>query len=168
MRLFWESEGINIFNPLTVSSRAGDVGGKKERYWYSSYREKAQEIVQQQGFNHSCWATVFLPFIGWDGYYYLCCSDWSKIHKIGHVSTMAWSEVLAKRIELVNSENATLCGQCEYNIQNRIVDCFEYSATDQDVSNREEMLADIIDDRKKEEQLVEDFLAVYDSSLTQQ
>jgi len=152
MRKFWESEGITEFNKQIVVNRGGGIAGKEERYRNSPFIERAQEIVKREGFHYSCWLGVFLPYISFDGYFYICCSDWSKVHRIGHISEINWYEALAKRVDLMNTPTS-ICHNCDHNVQNRLVDCFEY-----DHEHQDEYIQDIIEDRKKEEKLIDSYL----------
>lgn len=152
---FWRKEGITQFIKMPVINRAGDVSSKNDRYLQSPFRAQAQQIIQQQGFTHLCWMPVFEPFIAWDGSYNLCCNDWSKRHRTGHISDTTWKEVIKNRIDVMNT-STSICNVCDFNIQNRIVDCLE---ADPDALNT--TIPALIEDRKNEEAMMKDFLSSY-------
>jgi MoaA/NifB/PqqE/SkfB family radical SAM enzyme len=121
MKEFWEARGVSWFFDFDVMNRGGALF--VEHMQYSSYPE--------HGVATSWWndqrgdAFCILPFIGanigYDGNFYLCCSDWKKEAALGHVSDTGITDILAAKFEHLRSREP-VCRTCNHDPINRMVD----------------------------------------------
>ena len=116
--MYWRSKGVKDFINYEVINRAGalyplrDISAQKVLQVKQSLRKKG-EI-------DACLVPFFFFFIGWDGYYYLCSSDWQKKVRVGHIETHAIEETYAARKRAVKTRSP-ICAQCTSDPVNRFL-----------------------------------------------
>ena len=69
---------------------------------FESYPElaEARALLEPRGGTPLCGAPFGYLFIGYDGQYYLCCSDWKKETPMGSVFDESFQSVTAKKLAL--------------------------------------------------------------------
>lgn len=106
---YWLSKGVNGTIKFKKNSRAGalfippPLSEEKIR--------TTRAAIESSGKIPQCLAPFFYLFIGWDGHYYLCSSDWKKEVNLGHVTTHSVRDTLAGRERAVKSRNP-ICHRC--------------------------------------------------------
>ena len=81
--------------------------------------EKCEQILKENKLPFDCLAPFMVVFIGWNGNYYLCCSDYQKSVSFGNVYDNSIDEIdKYKRNYLSNG--AELCRICDTNTVNII------------------------------------------------
>jgi MoaA/NifB/PqqE/SkfB family radical SAM enzyme len=121
MREFWTARGISSFLPYDVMNRGGALF--VDRMQYASFPERAEAIrlFEAHGDVPICAAPFVLLFIGYDGQYYLCCSDWKKEVPLGSVFDASFAAVTRAKLEHVNT-GEPICKSCNHDPINRLTD----------------------------------------------
>jgi hypothetical protein len=68
-----------------------------------------------------CGAPFGYLFVGYDGQYYLCCSDWEKQAPLGSVFDMSFVDVAQAKLDLVVSRDP-VCRTCNLDPINRLTE----------------------------------------------
>lgn len=115
---YWRSVGIKKFMRYQLINRAGAL------YPMEDFSEDevsyAKREIRARGGIDGCLVPFRFMFIGWDGHYYLCSSDWRKQAPVGHVDTHSIEDTLAARLEAVRSRKP-ICRHCTSDPANRLL-----------------------------------------------
>jgi hypothetical protein len=68
-----------------------------------------------------CGAPFAYLFIGYDGQYYLCCSDWTKKTPMGSVFDQSFLSVTRQKVEFAASRRP-VCATCNLDPTNRLTE----------------------------------------------
>ena len=77
--------------------------------------------LDARGVEASCHVPFLAPFVGYDGQYYLCCSDWKKEVPLGSVFDASFVDVMADKLTHVRSRG-TVCKTCNLDPLNRLTE----------------------------------------------
>jgi MoaA/NifB/PqqE/SkfB family radical SAM enzyme len=121
MKKFWEDRGVSWFFDFDVMNRGGALF--VEHMQYASYPE--HKVATDWWLTQNGDSYCILPFvganIGYDGNYYLCCSDWKKEAPLGHVSDTSMVDILAGKFEHLRSREP-VCKTCNHDPVNRMIE----------------------------------------------
>lgn len=121
MQAFWREHGIRHFHPFEVINRGGALFVDHMQYEEMGELTKALEIAEQHGGPQICGVPFGFIFIGYDGQYYLCCSDWKKEAPLGSVFERSMVDVSAAKLAHVSSREP-VCRSCNHDPLNQLVD----------------------------------------------
>jgi hypothetical protein len=128
VREYWQGLGISLFYPSLMLNRGGtlEVDGMS----YERYPEHAlaQEIASRMETTPMCAAPFVFPFIGYDGQYYLCSSDWEKRVPLGSVFDASIASIMQAKMERVLSREP-ICRTCNHDPVNRITGALRGAAS---------------------------------------
>lgn len=116
---YWRSIGVTKIKKYNMVNRAGALFSLKELST-GAVRDARLEMGEKGMFG-TCFAPFFLLFVGWDGHYYLCSSDWRKQVPVGHVSSHSIEETMAARRSAVQSRSP-ICSQCSADPVNKYLE----------------------------------------------
>jgi len=88
---------------------------------YESFPEIAEArrlLTRDDGLAVCRYPFVFL-FVGYDGQYYLCCSDWKKEAPLGSVFDESFTSIFAQKLEHVTSREP-VCKTCNLDPVNHL------------------------------------------------
>jgi MoaA/NifB/PqqE/SkfB family radical SAM enzyme len=142
MREFWSSRGIRHFLPFEVMNRGGALFVDEMQYATFAERAEAAALLDARGVQPVCSVPFVLLFIGYDGQYYLCCSDWKKEVALGSVFETSFAAVTNAKLEHV-STGEPICKSCNHDPVNRLTDALR-TATETGVRD-DAMLDGLID-----------------------
>ncbi len=111
MMKHWRDLGINNFVHFDVQNRGGAL--VVDEMQYGAYPEEAEaiETLTVDGQAAYCGAPFFFLFIGYDGQYYLCCSDWRKQAAFGSVFETSFLAIMENKQKYVMGRT-DVCKQC--------------------------------------------------------
>jgi MoaA/NifB/PqqE/SkfB family radical SAM enzyme len=116
---FWQSHKISKFAVYDSNNR----GGSLEMDYYfnlnNRFYNKAKKILKENDLHTICLAPLLFNFIGWDGYYYLCCNEYGKKIPLGNVFTYGFDEMDTIKIDKLTT-NPSVCRHCDIDVINRI------------------------------------------------
>jgi hypothetical protein len=121
MTQFWRARGITQFLPFDVMNRGGALFVDDMQYDTIPQRSEAEALLESQQLHLVCSAPFLLLFVGYDGNYYLCCSDWKKEVPLGTVFETSFAAVMGAKLEHVETR-MPICKSCNHDPVNRLTD----------------------------------------------
>jgi MoaA/NifB/PqqE/SkfB family radical SAM enzyme len=118
---FWKSHGISQFMTFDVMNRGGALFVDDMQYASYAERREATALFEQRGVQPICSVPFVLLFIGYDGQYYLCCSDWKKEVPLGSVFDTSFVAITQAKLQHV-STGEPICKSCNHDPINRLTD----------------------------------------------
>jgi len=121
MERYWRKHGIRAFMTYDVMNRGGALF--VDHMQYASYPEQTQAraMLEESDVVPVCVAPFVYLFIGYDGQYYLCCSDWKKEVPLGSVFDESFRSITAQKLATVRSR-APVCNTCNIDPLNTLTD----------------------------------------------
>ena len=121
MRRFWEERGVKKFVTYDVINRGGALF--VDHMQYEEYEElrEAREILAAHDTVPICAAPFLSLFVGYDGQYYLCCSDWKKEAPLGSVFDETFQSVTRAKLNHVLTREP-VCKTCNLDPTNRLTE----------------------------------------------
>lgn len=145
MRDYWKSHGISLFYEYEVMNRGGALFVDHMQFETLPQLARAREMIEERGVAPVCGAPFAYLFIGYDGQYYLCCSDWKKETPMGSVFDESFRSVMERKMQYVSSRDP-VCKTCNLDPLNMLTD--ELRAIDDGVADPDEAataLAKLVD-----------------------
>ena len=118
---YWRSVGIRNFFRLDLLNRAGSLAVEGMDYDHPSRPPEATALWRDVTGSAACDAPFQFPFIGYDGTYYLCSSDWQKEVSFGSVFDRSIVDVMAEKLRVV-TRRTPICSACNHDPLNRLTD----------------------------------------------
>lgn len=119
MRAYWEAQqvtGVYVFRQITR-------GGACETGHYflrsEAHRVEAERLMATKGVSTLCNLAFVAPFVGWNGQYYICCSDYEKVTPLGSVFDYSLDAIDALKLDSIYHGNPA-CLKCNYDPVNVI------------------------------------------------
>jgi MoaA/NifB/PqqE/SkfB family radical SAM enzyme len=130
MKEFWTSQGLTRFVEFEIMNRGGSLFVDHMQYELYPEHTNARQLVQAAAEPARCVAPFMFQFIGYDGQYYLCCSDWKKEVPLGSVFDRSFADVMSDKLRYVTDRD-TICQTCNIDPINRLTDSLRAGAEDQ-------------------------------------
>lgn len=121
MEAFWRERGIQHFHSYSVINRGGALF--VEHMQFEQYKEmaKARAQLSEGGAQPLCGAPWGFLFVGYDGNYYLCCSDWRKQAGLGSVFDHSFLQITRRKLAMVVSREP-VCKTCNHDPVNMLTE----------------------------------------------
>jgi MoaA/NifB/PqqE/SkfB family radical SAM enzyme len=121
MKELWNQYGIDLFTEFEIMNRGGALF--VDHMQYESYPElhEARRMLDERGSVPLCGAPFGYLFIGYDGQYYLCCSDWKKDVPFGSVFDSSFADIIRPKLEAVVTREP-ICKTCNLDPINMLAD----------------------------------------------
>ena len=123
---YWKSRGIDQFLPFSVMNRGGSLFVDEMQYANHPERAEVLALLDARGVRPACPVPFIFLFVGYDGQYYLCCSDWKKEVPLGSVYDTSFAAVAAAKLEHVSS-GEPICKTCNHDPINQLTDALRAS-----------------------------------------
>ena len=121
MMQFWRDRGLTHFLPFHLMNRGGSLFVDEMQYASLPERAEADALLAARKLHPVCPVPLVFPFIGYDGQYYLCCSDWKKEVAFGSVFETSFIEIAAAKLERVAAREP-ICKNCNHDPVNQLTD----------------------------------------------
>lgn len=121
MRRYWSDHGITLFNEYEIINRGGALFVDHMQYETMPEARRAADLLAESGQPALCGAPFGYLFVGYDGIYYLCCSDWHKEVPLGSVHDRSFVDVLRAKLEHVATRDP-ICRTCNLDPHNHLTD----------------------------------------------
>jgi MoaA/NifB/PqqE/SkfB family radical SAM enzyme len=152
MMQYWRDHGLEHFVRFDIMNRGGALFVDDMQFESSPHLLDAHRLLQDQGGYALCGVPFRFMFIGYDGNYYLCCSDWKKEAPLGTVFDFPLNAVVGAKFDHVKSREP-ICKTCNWDPLNMVVD--ELHAVDDGDSDLE-TVGKLVDDMVMKTRLLED------------
>lgn len=119
IKQFWLEQGVNgVFSYRQISRGGACDNGY---FFLSSDRfvEEAVDTMKQNGVSTLCNLAFTAPFVGWNGQYYVCCSDYEKKVPLGDVFDYSIKEMDIIKLRSIQNGNEA-CLMCNYDPLNSV------------------------------------------------
>jgi hypothetical protein len=143
MEAYWRQLGVKKFANYDVMNRGGTLFVDDMQFQSYPQLAQAREILDEAGVDTVCSAPFRYLFIGYDGIYYLCCSDWEKQVPLGSVFDTSFVAIARRKLEHAMSREP-ICRTCNHDPINRMA--YELRAIDAgeaDPSCRDQLTAEL-------------------------
>jgi len=129
---FWRDAGFDSFHTFPLINRGGSLHRDDYDFSKRSDLDAARELLDAAGGEAICSLPFVSMIVGYDGIYYLCCSDWKKELDLGSVHDVSLIDVLRRKLEFTLNRDS-LCDQCSLDPLNRIASTIEASKSGRNV-----------------------------------
>jgi sulfatase maturation enzyme AslB (radical SAM superfamily) len=119
MRDYWRAYGLVAFNEYEIMNRGGSLFVDHMQFETLPELAQARELLTDDGVAPLCGAPFGFLFVGYDGLYYLCCSDWEKKTPMGSVFDRSFADVTADKLRHVIGREK-VCRTCNLDPINRL------------------------------------------------
>ena len=141
MEEFWRSHGVNRFMKYDVINRGGALFVDHMQYEQFAERRAAERLMDESGHKWVCPVPYLSVFIGYDGLYYLCCSDWKKEAPMASVFEASILAISEQKLHHVTSREP-VCRSCNHDPLNAVTDKIRaVNAGDSPQAELDEMVA---------------------------
>jgi MoaA/NifB/PqqE/SkfB family radical SAM enzyme len=121
MEEFWRSHGVTHFMKYDVINRGGALFVDHMQYEKFAERRAAERLMEESGRKWVCPVPYLSVFIGYDGLYYLCCSDWKKEAPMASVFEASILAISEQKLQHVTSREP-VCRSCNHDPLNAVTD----------------------------------------------
>jgi len=136
MKEFWLARGVDGFMEYEVINRGGALFVDHMQYEQLPQRARAEALMQQHGSHWVCVVPFLYVFVGYDGLYYLCCSDWKKEAPMASVFDTSILSISEQKLRHITSREP-VCKTCNHDPLNSITDMIR--AVDSGEKTREQL-----------------------------
>lgn len=149
MKTYWRERGINQFASYSVINRGGALFVDHMQYKQYNEMKEARAQLTRGGLVPTCGVPWIFMFIGYDGNYYLCCSDWRKQGNLGSIFDKDFLDITRHKLEMVTNRSP-VCKTCNHDPINRMTEELrarnQGESTDEDVTKLRHILRTAIAD----------------------
>jgi MoaA/NifB/PqqE/SkfB family radical SAM enzyme len=140
MEEFWRGHGVTHFMKYEVINRGGALFVDHMQYEQFAERRAAEQLMNESGQQWVCPVPYLSVFIGYDGLYYLCCSDWKKESPMASVFEASILAISEQKLVHVTSREP-VCRSCNHDPLNAVTDRIRgVNAGDSSQADLEEMV----------------------------
>jgi len=118
---YWQARGLTDFVFFDIMNRGGALFVDEMQFESYPQLAAARAMFEARGENPVCGAPFIFLFVGYDGNYYLCCSDWTKKVPLGSVFDTSFIGVTKAKLEHVTSREP-ICKTCNWDPLNRLTE----------------------------------------------
>lgn len=119
MKQYWKARGINGMFPMSLVNRAGALDVPDHDAAHREFGDEARAMFEELGVVPRCGIPFLYPFVGYDGQYYLCSSDWRKDVAVGNVFDHAVVDLYAAKHHHVHTRSP-ICASCSHEPTNAL------------------------------------------------
>jgi hypothetical protein len=153
MVAYWRDLGFEDFIGFPMMNRGGALSFEGFDYGDGRLLERARELLPADQFT-ACRAPFDGQVIGYDGNYYLCCSDWKKEVSVGNVADHSIASVTMAKLRAVNDRHA-VCSICNLDPTNRLVDALKAQDDGADAIDIPELVAAVVEEARRSTAIAE-------------
>ncbi len=121
MKDFWLGHGVDGFMEYEVINRGGALFVDHMQYEKFPERTRAKNIMKECGVDWMCPVPFLYVFVGYDGLYYLCCSDWKKEAPMASVFDTPILAISEQKLHHLASREP-VCKTCNHDPLNSVTD----------------------------------------------
>lgn len=147
MRDYWQGLGLENFFPLPLINRGGSLDVDHMHFDELAQTPQAMAMFEAEGGIPECQWPFVSQFIGFDGSYYLCCSDWQKKVPMGTVTDTALLDIVGPKLDYTR-ERGPICNACNVDPVNFVADRLRAIEAGEEVfEDAATLVRNLLDDR---------------------
>lgn len=116
---YWRALGVEEFVCYDLINRGGSLRINQPWWHATRARRQAKADLRSRRANPICAAPFLHLFVGYDGHYYLCSSDWQKEVPFGSVFETSFAAITAEKLDCVVSREP-ICQRCSVDPLNQL------------------------------------------------
>lgn len=148
MKDFWLQRGLHRALSYKVMNRGGSLFVDHQQYETYPELAEAKARLADEVETPLCGAPFAYLFVGYDGQYYMCCSDWEKQAPLGSVYDESFVGVMDIKLEHLASREP-VCRTCNLDPINRLTEELRSEAQGQvPAGSSDAMIASIAADNR--------------------
>jgi Iron-sulfur cluster-binding domain len=117
---YWRSIGIQQFQAYNQNNRGGACDNGHYFMTSDKYTAEATQLLADGKASSLCFAAFHFAFIGWNGQYYICCSDYRKMDPLGSVHEYSIDEMDHIKLGALAAARITACAECSLDPVNAV------------------------------------------------
>lgn len=121
MQEYWKERGLRQFMVFNVMNRGGALFVDHMQFQDYPELSEAKALFEAQAVTPVCAAPFIFLFIGYDGQYYLCCSDWKKEVPLGSVFEQSFLSIRQQKLHHVTCREP-ICKTCNLDPTNQLTE----------------------------------------------
>ena len=121
MRAFWTGLGLETFREFEIMNRGGALFVDHMQFENLPELAQARALLEADGHVPLCGVPFLYLFVGYDGQYYLCCSDWKKEVPFGSVFDESFLGIAREKLRHVVTRES-VCRTCNLDPINRVTE----------------------------------------------
>jgi MoaA/NifB/PqqE/SkfB family radical SAM enzyme len=121
MRQYWGDLGMRAFMEYEIMNRGGALFVDHMQFDEYPQLTEARELLAARSVEAVCPTPFAYLFIGYDGQYYLCCSDWKKEAPLGSVADNSFADVMVAKLEHARTRQP-VCKTCNLDPLNKLTE----------------------------------------------
>ena len=121
MRRYWSDYGLRAFMEYDIINRGGALFVDHMQYEGYPQIGEARALLAERSVEPVCATPFVYLFIGFDGQYYLCCSDWKKEVPLGSVFDTSFADVMLTKLEHTRTRQP-VCKTCNLDPLNKLTE----------------------------------------------
>jgi MoaA/NifB/PqqE/SkfB family radical SAM enzyme len=121
LKAFWRERGIDNFIEWDIMNRGGSLFVDHMQFETLPQNREARRLIDERGGHPICAQPFLSIFIGYDGHYYLCCSDWKKEVSFGTVFERSIVDTVRGRLEELLT-SGKVCRTCNIDPVNQLTE----------------------------------------------
>lgn len=121
MKDYWRERGVDGFVKYDVINRGGALFVDHMQYENFPERRLAEQKMKQCGSQWVCPVPYLWVFVGYDGLYYLCCSDWKKEAPMASVFDASMLAITEQKLHHLTSREP-VCKTCNHDPLNAVTE----------------------------------------------
>jgi MoaA/NifB/PqqE/SkfB family radical SAM enzyme len=119
MKRFWYGLGVKYVMEFDQNNRGGACDNQHYFSGNNTYELEANKILANGKISSLCAAPFRFIFVGWNGQYYICCSDYRKQSPLGSVFEYGIEEMEAIKFEALKGY-IPACASCNIDPVNAV------------------------------------------------
>ncbi|MEM9254945.1 MAG: radical SAM/SPASM domain-containing protein [Pseudomonadota bacterium] len=141
MKKFWESAGIKFILEFPQNNRGGACDNGHYFIGNDRFEAEAKTLLQEKQASPICSTPFFFVFIGWNGQYYVCCSDYRKETPLGSVFDHSIDDMDKIKLDGMVDHAIKACADCNVDPVNAVREkLFEIEAGAADSTELDDVL----------------------------
>jgi len=121
MRQYWGDFGMHAFMEYEIMNRGGALFVDHMQFDEYPQLAEAREMLGARSIEAVCPTPFAYLFIGYDGQYYLCCSDWKKEVPLGSVADTSFADVMVAKLAHARTRQP-VCKTCNLDPLNKLTE----------------------------------------------
>jgi MoaA/NifB/PqqE/SkfB family radical SAM enzyme len=119
MRRYWREFGAEHFVEFEIINRGGTLFVDDMQFESYPQMQQARQLLAHAGIEPFCPVPFGYLFVGYDGNYYLCCSDWQKEAPLASVFDESLAAIHDRKLMHVQTREP-VCKRCNHDPINRL------------------------------------------------
>ena len=119
VRAYWSERGAERFLPFTLVNRGGSLATDGPTPTDADLHRQAAGLLPEEVDRAGCPVPFLYPFIGYDGTYHLCSSDWRKEVDLGSVFERSLVDLFDDKAERARTRSP-ICRDCTNEPRNAV------------------------------------------------